>query len=210
MRFVPVLLIPILLALFLFIAGLAGADNSLDQRIAEDMKELAGAHASLRHVMIGLTHSGGIPMMATLALVGAAVFVYRRRYWLALAWVVIMAGGGLLDLTLKQFYFRDRPPEALRDSAVTETNKSFPSGHSMGSTIGYGMLAYAVCLAAWPRSRRILTVAALTLLVAAIGFSRIFLRAHWLTDVLGGFTIGLAWLVLCVTFLEMYRRRRHS
>lgn len=196
----PLAVISILLPalLFVLIAFIALPENRLDWTVANAMRDFAEGHAALRHVMIGFTHAGGVPAMCLLAAGGAAWLAWRGRYGLAVAWVAVPLGGGLLDLGLKTVIARDRPPLELRDAAVTETNESFPSGHAMGSTIGYGMVGYAVFVSPWPRSRKALAIAALTLLIGCIGLSRIFLRAHWLTDVLAGYAIGVAWLMLCV------------
>src|SRR5262249_2092182 len=83
-----------------------------------------------------------------------------------------------------------------------ETNPSFPSGHAMGATMGFGFLAYALCLGQTCRRRRLAIIAVLGALILGIGFSRIYLRAHWLSDVVGGFALGLAWLSVCIGFLE--------
>jgi undecaprenyl-diphosphatase len=96
----------------------------------------------------------------------------------------------------------------MRDPAVTETNESFPSGHAMGSLVGYGMLAYALFLDIRCRWCRAAILASVAMLVPAIGLSRIYLRAHWLSDVLAGFAIGAAWLSLWLGALEWYRQGR--
>src|SRR5262249_56884002 len=88
-----------------------------------------------------------------------------------------------------------------------EQNFRFASGHWMGSIIGYGLLAYVlVLLLPWRRAKAAVVVA-LAVLILGIGFSRIYLGAHWLTDVIGGFTLGACWLAVCVAILETFRRR---
>jgi undecaprenyl-diphosphatase len=77
----------------------------------------------------------------------------------------------------------------------------------MGCAIGYGMLAYALILPQRRRPRRLAALILMTALVLAIGFSRIYLRAHWFSDVVGGWTIGIAWLFLCLGWLERRRLR---
>jgi membrane-associated phospholipid phosphatase len=78
----------------------------------------------------------------------------------------------------------------------------------MGSFIAYGMLAYLLVLALPVRRVRIAVVGLLAGLVVLIGFSRIFLGAHWFSDVMGGFAAGGCWLALCISAIEMVRRRR--
>src|SRR5262249_30213916 len=110
-----------------------------------------------------------------------------------------------LDLELKEAISRPRPSN--RDRHVNENNASFPSGHAMGSTIGFGMLAYLLWRESGPRRWRWLGIGIATLAILLIGFSRIYLRAHYLTDVLGGYAAGLAYLAACLTALELARRR---
>jgi membrane-associated phospholipid phosphatase len=123
-------------------------------------------------------------------------------------WLAAAAGGGLMNAGLKATFERDRPPHALRDAAVTETNESFPSGHSMGSVVGYGMLGYVLVLRQRRPLRRLAVAVALGLLVLLIGASRVYLRAHWFSDVCGGFAVGTVWVTCCISGLEVLRRRR--
>jgi len=85
---------------------------------------------------------------------------------------------------------------------------SFPSGHAMGSLIGYGMLAYVLTLL-WIHSRggQIAVVLGAALLVVAIGLSRLYLGLHYFSDVVGGYAAGVLWLSACISGVEVARRR---
>ncbi len=208
-----------LLALQLFLVDLSavkrnGALVDFDKELAVAMKEHADGHHGLLVASRLVTHVGGVPVIVALSLVGAAALWLRGHRLLAAGWVIAAAGGGALNVSTKLLVARDRPGETLgetiRDTAVTERNKSFPSGHSMGSVIGFGMLGYvAVVLLRRPGARAAVVVG-LIALVLVIGFSRIYLRAHWFSDVLGGFAIGAFWLVLCITATEVLRLRAKS
>jgi membrane-associated phospholipid phosphatase len=137
-------------------------------------------------------------------LIATAVFFLVRRDWRHLVTLAIAAGGGaLLNTGIKSIFHRARPMYA---SEFPVSSWSFPSGHAMDSLIGYGLLAY--CIAArFPRMRRGIYAAAITLIIL-IGFSRIYLGVHFLSDVLAGFTAGTVWLIVCVTGYEFAERRR--
>lgn len=179
-------------------AVVLGSDRlqPLDTEIAFTFKQTAADDPAVRAVMIGFTHAGGVPAMILLALAGVLWQLQRGDKILALTWFVASAGGGLLNVLVKETFDRPRPPIEWRDEAVTENNESFPSGHAQGSLIGYGMLGYAAVHALRRRSAQIALPVLLAALVAGIGFSRIYLRAHWFSDVVGGFMIGAAWLAL--------------
>ena len=197
--------------LFILIAWNALAEGrlvTLDETIAKDMMRASQNHALLRRVMIIVTYSGGVAAMTVLAALGVIWESWRGhgKGRVAVGWALIMLGGALLNVTMKTSLQRERPPKEWRDEAVFETNKSFPSGHAMGGTIGIGLLGYAVML----RDRHWRTKLAILLVLGAwvmsIGFSRVYLRAHWFSDVLGGFILGLAWLSLGLGLLETWRR----
>jgi undecaprenyl-diphosphatase len=164
-------------------------------------------------IMVFLTDLGSIATLAVMAVVGALWQASHRRRFLARAWLGIAISAGLLNMILKVNLDRDRPPIDWRDRAVLERNESYPSGHAMGSAVGYGMLGYVLLLQASARRHRASVVAFFAVLVALIGLSRVFLRAHWFSDVVGGYAAGLAWLFFCLACLELRRRRaveRHT
>jgi membrane-associated phospholipid phosphatase len=187
----------------------ASQPPAFDQSIALEMREIAADHAYLRRPLIAFTILGGISVMVCIGTAGVLGSWWFGRRTLALGWFAATIGGALINLALKDGIDRPRPPQEIRDAFVTENNGSYPSGHSMGSTIGLGMLAYAGWHYWRRRSARVLLVGGVVLVVLLVGLSRIFLRAHWFSDVVAGFTIGTCWLTACLTWIES-RRQRHT
>jgi undecaprenyl-diphosphatase len=198
------------LALFVVLVVAVDRDGTLvefDRETAVAMKAHAEAHPAVLEAMRALTHAGGVPAMVALGVIGSLALWFRREWALGTCWAVAAAGGGLLNMTSKAVISRERPGDELRDEAVFERNKSFPSGHAMGSAIGYASLGYVAVVFLRRRWARVTVVVTLTALVLAIGHSRIYLRAHWVSDVLGGYLIGTFWVSACITVTEVLRRR---
>lgn len=137
--------------------------------------------------------------------IGVSLFLIRRRqrYWL-LALLLSVFGGMLLNVLLKNAFHRARPQFA--DPILTLTSYGFPSGHTMMATTLYGVLcAFIVSnVVSWPM--RLLTISGAIFLILLVGFSRIYLGVHYLSDVLGAMAEGLAWLALCLTTVDTMRR----
>jgi membrane protein DedA with SNARE-associated domain/membrane-associated phospholipid phosphatase len=156
-------------------------------------------------VFVAISRFGSGVAMAAIG-VAVGLILVRHGRWIVLGgWVAAFAGGGLLDHLLKTIIQRPRPPEAMR--FLFHESWSFPSGHSMGALVGFGMLTY-VLVTLWVH-RRPAQIAIGTLaasLVLAIGLSRIYLGVHYFSDVMGGFAAGLLWLSACVSGVEVARR----
>lgn len=148
----------------------------------------------------------GTPVWFYLIVIPAAVWVWRRGHpRLAVFLVVTTFGGGLLDTVVKEVVARPRP--SLANPVATAHGKSFPSGHSMSATIAYGALLL-VFLPTIARRYRAFVVGAAVVLVLAIGFSRLALGVHYLSDVLGGYVLGLAWLAASTAAFRTWRVER--
>ena len=130
----------------------------------------------------------------------------RQRYWL-LSLLLSVGGGMLLNVLLKNAFHRARPQFA--DPILTLTSYGFPSGHTMMATTLYGVLCvFAVSkIHRWPM--RLLAICLAIFLVLLVGFSRIYLGVHYLSDVLGAIAEGVAWMALCLTAVDTMRRRQH-
>ena len=148
---------------------------------------------------------GRPPVLAALVVAVGLFLLRRRRIHLAVYLVTTTVIGGLIDIWVKVAVGRDRP--SLDEPVATAMGKSFPSGHAMSSTIAYGALLL-VLLPLVPARWRSTAVGATAGLVVAIGFTRLALGVHYITDVLGGFALGAAWLALTTAAFEIWREER--
>lgn len=150
----------------------------------------------------------GSPVTMSALALGMGLLLAIRRQWILLCgWLAAFAGGGLLNEALKLLIKRPRPPYA--GAFLHHYSWSFPSGHAMGSLIGYGMLAY-VLVVLWIHSRRaqVSVVLGAASLIVAIGVSRLYLGVHYFSDVVGGYAAGVLWLSACISGLDVARRWR--
>ncbi len=151
-----------------------------------------------------VTHLGSATVTWTIAAVGVPLL--RRRPVLLTAWAAAFIGAHILSRVLKSAVQRTRPPDEI--SHVDHESFSFPSGHALKAVVCYVMLAYIIAhLAELNKGRRMAVYLTTGALIAAIGWSRIYLGAHYPSDVLGGFAVGLAWLAVCLTGVRLIRRQ---
>lgn len=141
-------------------------------------------------------------VVAALLLINWFLLIRNHR-WYSLLVPVVALGSITLNLVLKQFYNRPRPLLPL----VSATGLSFPSGHAMISASFYGLLIYLVQTHVRRPVVRWLFTAGLVLLILAIGLTRVYLRVHYATDVLAGFTAGFVWLVVAIPLLRQLEKR---
>lgn len=180
---------------------LGRADQAMADEIARSVPRGA------LQVFAWLTRLGDVLTISVLCVVVAAVLVWRGRRGLALGWVVAVAGNGVLNPLLKLIFERARPVHDV--TLATADGFSFPSGHSSGSVVAYGMLAY-VLARTLPQRWHLPAALAAAAVAFTVGCSRIFLRVHFASDVLAGFASGFAWLAVCIMSIELtrhYRRR---
>ena len=143
------------------------------------------AHRSsaLTGAAVAVTDSADTVPITVIALVAAAAIAWWRRSVSPLAVAAVaMAGTGAIITITKYVVGRHRPP--LPYAAITQTGLSFPSGHTLGSAVAYGILAWLLisAVASWP-TRVWIATAALTATMLVV-FTRLYLGVHWLTDVL--------------------------
>ena len=202
-------------------AALMAGAVAVFAEVAEDVAEQEGVaafdlqvsnwmHANAREpytsFMWLLTHLHSVAGMSVLVAL-AALFFWRKeaRYWL-LALALAVPGGMLLNVALKHIYQRARP--VFEEPMLSLPTYSFPSGHTVAATLFWGLLAsYAVVSAQRWRTRTAL--ACLAVLMAVLtATSRIYLGAHYPSDVLAAMAEGCGWLAVCITGCSTLRRRR--
>ena len=156
-----------------------------------------------------LTHFGDTLTLTSLCIAGTLWLLRLRQRGLCLGWVLAFVGNALLNRTLKDIFERTRP---VHDNGLAFADGwSFPSGHASGSVVAYGMLAYLLVrlLPARHAPAHLPIVAAAAALAFTIGSSRVFVQVHFASDVLAGFASGTAWLVVCISAVELARYSRN-
>ena len=114
----------------------------------------------------------------------------------------------LLNVVLKYAFHRTRP--SFDDPLLMLTTYSFPSGHVAGATLLYGVMAAMVIAKTTAWRWRVTTVLAAIMMVALVALTRVYLGAHYLSDVIAAFAEGVAWLTLCLTGIHTYWAHRFA
>jgi undecaprenyl-diphosphatase len=168
------------------------------------------AHGSpwLTKAMFVATALGSTVVVTIVTVVLGLYLLWRRRYYWFAALVSTVAGASLLNRLLKFIFHRARPH--FNDPILMLDSYSFPSGHTMMATALYGCIAVLLVAHITDWRQRALVLVAAGLLVVLVGFSRIYLGAHFLSDVLGALAEGLAWLSLCLTAVYSFWRQRQE
>jgi undecaprenyl-diphosphatase len=160
--------------------------------------------------------AAGLPMARLLILAPLAVWVARSRRW-RLFWLVVVGGAlvGPLNHVLKVIFDRPRPDY---DGTIEVDGLSYPSGHAAGAAA----VATILLVVFWPllsRARRLMLVVLAAVGVAVVGYTRVALGAHFASDVIAGWCVGIAWILVLAVVLRVwlgqpdtapaYRRVRH-
>lgn len=164
------------------------------------------ASPTLDALMNGATWVGSSPVLTVVVALAVVVLVARRRRAEAAFIVIALVGTLVLNDGLKLLFLRPRPGF---DWAAAWPETSFPSGHSMSSFVVY----LAIALVIWRLGGRGVGIAALVVaigLAVCVGISRIYLGAHWLSDVIGGYLAGALWLLVLVAAWALISRLRRG
>jgi membrane-associated phospholipid phosphatase len=197
------------MALVVLFAALADSivdlhgQTPLDQQVTGAIEEF---HSPARdRAASAVTFLGGQSFLLPATVVVAAALALRGRRVSALLFAGVVVGGLLLEVALKIVYHRARP--SLWPVLVTERTYSFPSGHATMATLFYGGVAAVVLHLSRSPVVRGAALAIATLVILGVAYSRVYLGAHWTTDVVAGILIGLFWVVVCATGTEYLARR---
>ena len=148
------------------------------------------------------------PLWVTCVAVATGLVLWWKRAWHRLLALVLVIPGGMAQLPLlKMAFHRHRP--SFEEAFLVFQGYSFPSGHTMAATLLYGLLAVFAVLALHTWHQRARAVLGAFVMVLLVGFSRVYLGAHYLSDVLGAAAAGVAWLALSLTAVDTWRRSRH-
>jgi undecaprenyl-diphosphatase len=185
--------------------------SGLDKPALQLAKELR--NPGLDSAVTAFTNIGGGIGMPILASILVAWLIYASRSWRPL---ILVGGAAAVSVTAtsvgKTLLGRTRP-DHIDAVPPFEFSPSFPSGHTLNTTVVIGIVVYLVCLEFRKTSTRAWVVAAGALFIIAMGLSRVFLGHHWLTDVMAAWLIGAAWVavvILAHRLFHHFRRREHA
>ncbi len=158
----------------------------------------------LTDLMRIVTWLGSAAIIIPLAVVLGFFFVRRQHRWRPVALLGCAVAGAIsLYSIMKPLVGRPRPPPAIQIGHFASA--AFPSGHATQSVAFYATLAIVGGIGRSLRAKAVLWSVAV-LIALAVGASRIYLGAHWLTDVLGGYVLGAFWIAVVVTMLTVWSR----
>lgn len=196
-----ILSLALLLGAFLVLSLVVHSPGLLriDQRITRTIQQ--GGSGTLNWIAAGLTSLGGVGTLVVLELCAAAGFYWTKRPWAArlclatLLWLPV-------NLLTKELVGRPRPEDSMVNVVLPAVGLSFPSGHAMGSTTVYGFLALMAWIHIPRRKLRLFWTTAFVAVAVCISLSRIYLGVHWFSDVVGGWTAGLFFVLILA---EIYK-----
>lgn len=164
-------------------------------------KKLQPLHTkSNDNIMLAITLLGKHQFLIPANLLLIFIFlIFKNQHHYAISVLLVSLSCLLLMFILKHLFRRNRPSPPLIFKAK---GKSFPSGHAMMSVCFYGLLLHMLLLTGMGHFFQIIVIIFTVLLILIIGFSRVYLQVHYLSDVLAGFIIGTCWFYICLHELE--------
>ena len=201
--FICALVIFIFVTRRIFVLHRTGFDNRIFNYLSQHVNE-QNNDIILFFTFLG-SHQFLIP--ANLTLIGYFLLI-RKHKWHSIKIPAIAISSLVLMFVLKRLFNRPRPDIPLLYEAK---GLSFPSGHALMSVTFYGLLIYIVFKTYRDKDWKWIIISLLILLILIIGFTRVYLRVHYTTDVIAGYCIGFLWLVFAVWFLnrlEKYSQRK--
>lgn len=202
------IIIATLLSLILFIAAVAilvflvrkpmRKHKSVDLAVFDRLLSWAGPRTN--RVMLFMTSLGNHKFLVPANLLVIFYFLFvARQNWFSIRALTIALSSLVLMLLLKYLFQRKRPLSPLLKTAK---GLSFPSGHAIMSVTFYGLLLYILLHTIDIDWLKYIMVILLVWVIAGIGFSRVYLRVHYASDVVAGFIIGLLWLWISLSVLN--------
>ncbi|MEP6595411.1 MAG: phosphatase PAP2 family protein [Ginsengibacter sp.] len=197
-------------ALFLFIFIIDEVLREKEELLDNNVFNFLSAHVISPHLtsfMKGVTYFASANFLQVAYVVLILFHLFIKKYKTAIEVAVLGLSGFLVNYFMKLSFHRLRPPHPL---IAPLDNFSFPSGHATSGFIFYGLLTYLVWKTNISRLLKYITGTIFILFSLLIGFSRIYLRVHYPSDVAAGFCVGFAWLILTIWLFERFERKPAS
>ena len=191
-----------ILSFVAIVDSLSGKGTLFDLDLKINACTIKAANPGLSAFLGAISDLGSIYLVVMVAVIVGVILFIRKNWWRLLALFLAVGIGQAVLNILKVVFQRPRPK-----TEMFVFSYSFPSGHVFSATVLYGFCIYLTFrfinnpVIKWTVS------ALLVLLILLIGFSRIYLGVHWLSDTLAGYVTGFAWLLFCIFLAKTFRDR---
>lgn len=199
-RKIIIAIISFILFIITTILLLTGKNTLLDNKVSEFIIKIR--NNKLNDIMVLITNICSLYSMVAITLLMLIIIKNKRIPLVSLTNLVIIS---IISLIVKFIIQRPRP---IGMSIITESGYSYPSGHSMVSMAFFGLLAYLIYKELKNKTKKIMLITTLILIIISIGFSRIYLGVHYFTDVLGGFFAATAYLMIFITHYNYLKNKK--
>jgi undecaprenyl-diphosphatase len=200
--------LPLTFLIMVFVANLL-LFNEIAESIenAEWMLSIDNSFAkylfSIRNTMLAnsffyFSKFGSYQFIIPFALVVSSLFIFQKKIIYVISLLIALAGTGSTSFFCKIYFHRVRPVDF---SFYNESSYSFPSGHAMYAVAFYGLLFYIIIMQT--KKYQLLWTIVSIAFILLIGFSRLYLGVHFLSDVFAGYSLGFLWLLLSISILEL-------
>jgi undecaprenyl-diphosphatase len=178
-------------------------NNNFDQGVFDYLQQYVTP--TNNKIMLFVTHFGSHKVLipAFLALIAYFLFIKKHR-WYSIKVPAIGLSSLALMFILKNLFNRDRPLIPLLESV---NGLSFPSGHALMSMTFYGLLVYITYQSVQHKTAKWTIITLLLMFILLIGFSRVYLKVHYTSDVLAGFAMGWLWIVISLKAIRQLEKK---
>jgi membrane-associated phospholipid phosphatase len=178
-------------------------NNAFDQKVFDYLQQYV--NPTTNKVMTAITFLGKHEFLIPANLVLIAYYLFIKKHkWYSIKIPAVAISSLLLMFILKHLFGRERPLIPLLEPAK---GLSFPSGHALMSMTFYGLLIYITWHSVKNEKLKWSLISFLFLLIVMIGFSRIYLRVHYTSDVIAGFSMGWLWIVVSLKVLRRIEKQ---
>lgn len=150
-------------------------------------------------VFNAITQIGSPGILSLIAIIVSIILALNKKWYYFILMIIGMTGGQIIKSVLKNLIERPRPENTI----IEVSSYSFPSGHAVISLIFFTLLAYSFRNKIKNKKTRYAFIFLSGLSFLLIGSSRIYLNAHWISDVLAGFILGIFWITLLILILKI-------
>ena len=194
-KYIKWIVFGILICIFILLSILVLTKNDiyLDTKVYDFISKFIKPTRTPNIIRITSIASASVVIIITILVL---IIFKNKKYGIYMSVNLILIT--IIQLILKNLFTRNRPIDI---NLIDETGYSFPSGHSLTSMAFYGFIIYLIFISNINKKIKIILITFLSILIFMIGISRIYLGVHYATDVLGGFSLSLAYLIIYINII---------